>query len=349
MKPFLDRAAQVIMCTAASFCLLVPTARAQEITGAGATFPAPAYAKWAEEYKRQSAVKVNYQSIGSSGGIRQIDSKTVDFGATDAPLRDDELASKGQIQFPTLIGGIVPVINIKGIGSGQLRLTGVVLGDIYLGKITQWSDPAIQKLNPLLSLPESTITPIYRAEGSGTTFVYTNYLSKVNAQWKSKVGEGTSVNWPTGTGGRGNVGVAALVSRVPNSIGYVEYAYAKQGRLSHALVENAAGAYVAPSTETFRAASAGIDWKTSYYQVLTNQAGPTAWPITGATFIVMHARPAKPENASQALKFFHWALTQAEAMSTELGYAPMPKDVVTSIESLWARVRDADGKPVAFK
>ncbi len=349
MKPFLDRAAQVILCTAASLSLLAPTAGAQEITGAGATFPAPAYAKWAEVYQRESGVKVNYQAIGSSGGIRQVDSKTVDFGATDAPLRDEELTAKGQIQFPTLIGGVVPVVNIKGIGPGQMRLTGAVLGDIYLGKITRWSDPAIQKLNPQLSLPDAAITPVYRAEGSGTTFVYTNYLSKVNAEWKSKVGEGATVNWPTGNGGRGNVGVAALVSRTANAIGYVEYAYAKQGRLSHALVENAAGVYVTPTTDAFRAASTGIDWKSSYYQVLTNQPHPAAWPITGATFVVMYQRPQKPQSASQSLKFFHWAMTKAEGLSTDLGYAPMPKDVVSTIETLWARVLDADGKSVAFK
>ncbi|WP_382160909.1 phosphate ABC transporter substrate-binding protein PstS [Hydrogenophaga sp. ANAO-22] len=322
---------------------------AQEITGAGATFPAPAYSQWAEAYKTAQGARVNYQPIGSSGGIRQIDARTVDFGATDAPLKDDELARKGQIQFPTLIGGVVPVVNLRGIAPGQLRLTGALLSDIYMGKVTRWSDPAIQALNPQLPLPDTAISPIFRSDGSGTTFIFTNYLSKVSADWKSRVGEGTSVSWPVGNGGRGNIGVAALVSRMPNSIGYVEYAYVKQARMTHALVQNAAGAYVAPGTEAFQAASQGVDWKTSHSHMLTHQPSPEAWPITGATFVLMYARPDNVAHAAQALRFFHWGLTQGAPMVTSLGYASLPKAVVDSIEARWAEVRDPAGQPVAYK
>lgn len=325
------------------------TLGAQTVTGAGATFPAPAYAKWAEAYSQQRQVKINYQAIGSSGGIKQIDSKTVDFGATDAPLKDEELARKGQIQFPTLIGGVVPVVNIRGIQPGQLRLTGTVLADIYLGKITRWSDPAIQSLNPQLPLPDALITPVFRTDGSGTTFIFSNYLSKVSPEWKSKVGESTTIGWPTGSGGRGNVGVAAVVSRVQNSIGYVEYAYVKQGRLTHALVQNAAGAWVEPSTAAFSAAAAGVDWASSYYQMLTQSPQKTAWPITGATFILMYAKPDKPETAAQALSFFHWGLNQGGSAAVELGYATLPTPVITLVENLWTKVQGADGKPLNYK
>lgn len=322
---------------------------AQDITGAGATFPAPAYAKWAEVFAREKSIRVNYQPIGSSGGIRQIDGRTVDFGATDAPLQDDELRRKGQIQFPTLIGGVIPVVNLRGIAPGQLKLSGQVLGDIYLGKITRWNDPAIQTLNPQLSLPASSIEPVYRSDGSGTTFIFTNYLNKVNNQWKAKVGEGTSVGWPRGTGGKGNLGVAAMVTRIPNSIGYVEYAYVRQARMNYALVSNAAGAFVEPGTEAFRAASSGIDWSASNSQMLTNQASPKAWPITGATFILVYAKPQDPAKTSQVLRFFHWGITEGAAMATELGYAPLPPEVLESIERLWGQVSDASGQPVAFK
>lgn len=339
-----------LLATCATALVMVPmAATAQDITGAGATFPAPAYAKWADAYKAAGNPRINYQPIGSSGGVRQIDGRTVDFGATDAPLKDDELARKGQIQFPTLIGGVVPVVNLRGIGPGQLRLTGAVLGDIYLGKISRWSDPAIQLLNPQLALPDTVISPVFRSDGSGTTFIFTNYLSKVNADWKTRIGEGTSVGWPTGAGGRGNIGVAAIVSRVPNSIGYVEYAYVKQARMSHALVQNASGAFVEPGADAFRAASTGVDWTASYSHMLTQQPAATAWPITGATFVLMYARPENTAHAAQALRFFHWGLTQGEAMTTSLGYAALPKSVVDSIESLWAQVRDPAGKPVAYK
>jgi phosphate transport system substrate-binding protein len=344
-NPALVRRACLSLC---ALFLLSPVA-AQTITGAGATFPAPAYAKWAEAYNKLGEVKINYQPIGSSGGIKQIDSRTVDFGATDAPLRDDELARKAQIQFPTLIGGVVPVVNVRGIQPGQLRLTGALLADIYLGKVTRWSDPAIQALNPQLALPDAAITPVFRTDGSGTTFIFSNYLSKVNPEWKAKVGEGTAIGWPVGSGGRGNVGVAAVVSRIQNSIGYVEYAYVKQGRLTHALVQNAAGAWVEPSIAAFSAASSGVDWTASYSHMLTNQAAPQAWPITGATFILMYGKPENPANAAQTLRFFHWGLTQGNAMASELGYATLPASVVGSIEKLWTQVRDASGKPVAYR
>jgi phosphate transport system substrate-binding protein len=248
-------------------------AGAQEVTGAGASFPAPLYSKWAADYNKATGVKINYQSVGSGAGIRQIDAKTVDFGASDAPLKDDELAKKGQLQFPTVIGGVIPVVNIKGITPGQLRLNGQVLGDIFLGKITKWNDAAIKALNPSVNLPDVAIAPVRRADGSGTTFLFTNYLSKVNAEWKAKVGEGTAVNWPVGAGGKGNEGVAAFVGRLPNSIGYLEYAYVKQNKLSYALMQNSAGNFVAPDDKAFKAAAAGADWAKSFYQILTNQPG----------------------------------------------------------------------------
>ena len=339
------RATLVLSACAAFFA----PAYAQEVTGAGASFPAPVYAKWASDYNKATGVKVNYQSIGSGGGIKQIDAKTVDFGASDMPLTDAELSSKGQIQFPTVIGGVVPVVNIKGIGPGQLKLTGQVLGDIYLGKISKWNDPAITALNPGVSLPDAPIAPVRRADGSGTSFIFTNYLSKVNADWKSKVGEGTAVNWPQGAGGKGNEGVAAFVGRLPNSIGYVEYSYAKQNKLSYTLMQNAAGKFVAPDDDTFKAAAAGADWKKTFFQILTNQPGADSWPITNATYILMHTKQDKPANGSEVLKFFAWAYKNGGKVAADLDYVPMPASVVGSIEKLWGEVKDAAGKPVAFK
>jgi phosphate transport system substrate-binding protein len=337
----------------ASGCLLSllasSTVFAQEITGAGATFPAPIYSKWAADYNKATGVKVNYQSVGSGAGIKQIDSKTVDFGATDMPLTDDELTKKGQIQFPTVIGGVVPVINIKGINPGQLKLTGQVLGDIFLGKITKWDDAAIKTLNPTLALPDAAIAPVRRADGSGTSFLFTNYLSKVNAEWKTKVGEGTAVNWPTGAGGKGNEGVAAFVGRLPNSIGYVEYAYVKQNKMNYALMQNSTGAFVSPDDTAFKAAAAGADWSKTFYQVLTNQPGKDSWPISGATFILMHKLQDKPANGSESLKFFSWAYKNGDKAADELDYVPMPKPVVAAIEKAWAELKDASGKPIAFK
>lgn len=324
-------------------------AGAQEITGAGASFPAPIYAKWASDYNKATGVKVNYQSIGSGGGIKQIDSKTVDFGASDMPLKDEDLAKKGQTQFPTVIGGVVPVINVKGIESGQLKLTGQVLGDIYLGKVARWNDPAIKALNPTLPLPDAAIAQVRRADGSGTSFIFTNYLSKVNAEWKSKVGEGTAVNWPVGAGGKGNEGVAAFVGRLPNSIGYVEYAYVKQNKMTYAQMQNAAGNFVKPDDETFKAAAAGADWSKSFYQILTNQSGKDAWPISGATFILMHLKQDKPANAAEALKFFNWAYVNGGKVASDLDYVPMPAAVVTAIQKSWGEIKDPAGKAIAYK
>ena len=325
-------------------------AAAQDITGAGATFPAPLYAKWASDYNKATGVKINYQSVGSGAGIKQIEAKTVAFGASDMPLKDEELAQKGLVQFPTVIGGVVPVVNIQGVAPGQLRLNGQLLGDIYLGKITKWSDPAIKALNPSLNLPDAAIAPVRRADGSGTTFIFTNYLSKVNPEWKAKVGEGTAVNWPAGAGGKGNEGVAAFVGRLPNSIGYVEYAYVKQNKMNYALLQNAAGQFVAPDDTAFKAAAAGADWAKSYYQILTNQPGAQSWPITGATFILMHKAQDKPEQATAALKFFSWAYANGDKTADELDYVPMPSAVKGQIEKLWAaQIKDASGKNVAFK
>ena len=324
-------------------------AMAQEITGAGATFPAPVYSKWAADYNKATGVKVNYQSVGSGAGIKQIDSKTVDFGASDMPQTDDVLAKKGQIQFPAVIGGTVPVINIKGIAPGQMKLDGQVLGDIFLGKITKWNDAAIKALNPTLPLPDATIAPVRRADGSGTTFNFTNYLSRVHPEWKAKVGEGTAVNWPVGAGGKGNEGVAAFVGRLPNSIGYVEYSYVKQNKMTYALMKNRDGIFVTPDEKSFAAAAAGADWNKSFYQLITDQPGKNAWPISTATFILMNMKQEKPAAATEVFKFFAWAYKNGDKTAMALDYVPMPDSVIGSIEKSWAKVTDASGKPVAIK
>jgi phosphate transport system substrate-binding protein len=339
---------QRLLATTAAM-MLCTTVWAQDVTGAGATFPAPLYAKWAADYNKATGVKINYQSVGSGAGLRQIEAKTVDFGASDMPLKDDELKAKNLMQFPTVIGGVVPIINIKGIAPGQLKLNGQVLGDIYLGKITNWTDPAIKALNPNLALPDAAISPVRRADGSGTSFIFTNYLSKVNAEWKSKVGEGTAVNWPTGAGGKGNEGVAAFVTRLPNAIGYVEYAYVKQNKMVFAQMQNAAGSFISPDDTAFKAAAAGADWNKSFYQILTNQPGVNSWPISGATFILMQKTQDKPINASATLKFFSWAYANGAKMADDLDYVPMPDGVIPSIQKSWAEIKDAAGKPVAFK
>ncbi|HSV51409.1 MAG TPA: phosphate ABC transporter substrate-binding protein PstS [Burkholderiaceae bacterium] len=324
-------------------------AGAQDVTGAGASFPAPLYSKWAADYNKASGVKINYQSVGSGAGLRQIEAKTVDFGASDAPLKDEELAKKGLMQFPTVIGGVVPVVNIKGIAAGQLKLNGQVLGDIFLGKITNWNDPAIKALNAGLALPDAAIAPVRRADGSGTSFIFTNYLSKVNAEWKTKVGEGTAVNWPAGAGGKGNEGVAAFVGRLPNSIGYVEYAYVKQNKMAYAQLQNASGAFVSPNDDAFKAAAAGADWSKSFYQILTQQPGKDAWPITGATFILMQKMQEKPGQATASLKFFDWAYKNGDKTADDLDYVPMPASVKIIVEKAWGEIKDASGKAVAFK
>jgi phosphate transport system substrate-binding protein len=331
---------------AVSVLAAAASAQAADITGAGATFPAPIYSKWAEAYQKATGHRMNYQSIGSSGGIRQIRGKTVDFGASDAPLTPDELAKDGLLQFPTVIGGVVPVVNVQGVGPGKLRLSGAVLGDIFLGKISNWNDKAIAALNPGVSLPSQAIGVVRRADGSGTTFIFTNYLSKVNPEWKQKVGEGQAVQWPVGLGGKGNEGVAAFVQRVPGAIGYVEYAYALQNKLAHVAIQNSAGAYVNPDDHSFRAAAASAEWtKAAFYEILTNQPGKEAWPITGATFILMHKTAEKPQQAAEVLKFFDWAYSNGGKLALELDYVPLPESLVKNIRGAWAaNIKDASGK-----
>ena len=322
-------------------------AYAQELTGAGASFPAPLYAKWADAYQKATGVKMNYQSIGSGGGIKQITAKTVDFGASDMPLKPVDLDKDGLMQFPTVIGGVVPVVNIAGVKPGDMRLTGALLGDIFLGKITKWNDKAIADLNPKIQLPNQDIAVVRRADGSGTTFIFTNYLSKVNADWKGKVGEGTAVQWPLGLGGKGNEGVAAFVQRVPGAIGYVEFVYAKQNKLAHTLMQNADGQFVEPDDLTFKAAAAGADWtKSAFAEILTNQPGKASWPITGATFILMHKVQAKPQQAAEVMKFFDWAYKNGGQMATDMEYVPLPDATVKLIRAAMAGVKDNAGKPV---
>ncbi len=324
-------------------------ALAVDITGAGATFPYPIYAKWADAYRKETGVGLNYQSIGSGGGIKQINARTIDFGASDMPLKPEELDRSDLMQFPTVIGGDVPVVNLKGVAPGQMKLTGEVLADIYLGKIKRWNDPAIARLNPGLNLPASAISVVHRSDGSGTTFIWTNYLSKVSPEWKSKVGEGTSVNWPAGVGGKGNEGVASYVQRIAGSIGYVEYAYVKQNKMAYALVRNREAQFVAPNAEAFQAAAAGADWQKApgMYLILTDAPGKNAWPIAGATFILMHKTQDKPLNAREVLKFFSWAYGKGDAMAEQLDYVPMPDKVVALIEANWKRqLKDGSGKPL---
>ena len=325
-------------------------ALAIDITGAGATFPYPIYAKWAEAYKAKTGVGLNYQSIGSGGGIKQIQSKTVDFGASDMPLKPEELDKDGLMQFPTVIGGDVPVVNLEGVKPGELKLTGSVLADIYLGKIAKWNHAIIAKLNPGVKLPDSEITVVHRSDGSGTTFIWVNYLSKVSSEWKEKVGEGTSVAWPTGVGGKGNEGVASYVQRVKGSIGYVEYAYALQNKMTYANVQNRDGNFVSPSAETFKAAAAGADWAKApgYYLILTDQPGKNSWPISGATFILMYKSQQKPETAKEILKFFDWAYSpDGDKLADSLDYVPLPSTVTGQIKGSWkALIKDGSGKPV---
>lgn len=333
---------------AASLCL-AGVAQAQAVTGAGASFPAPLYAKWASAYAKAKGIKVNYQSVGSGAGMKQIQAKTVAFGASDEPLKDSVLKEKGLVQFPTVVGGVVPVINIKGIAPGSMVLDGDTLANIYLGKITTWNDAAIKKLNPNLALPSSKIAVVRRADGSGTTFNFTNYLSKVSSDWKSKIGQGKAVNWPVGLGGKGNEGVAAYVARMPNSIGYVEYAYVKQNGLNYVKLKNAAGRVVAPNEASFKAATASADWKKSFFQILTNQKGAGAWPITAGTFIMMHTKQDNPEAAKQVLQFFDWAYSTGDSDASSLDYVAMPADVKAVIRQSWSQIKDASGNSIAYK
>ena len=323
-------------------------ALAAEISGAGATFPYPVYAKWAEAYAAKTGLKMNYQSIGSGGGIKQITAKTVDFGASDMPLKPADLEKDGLTQFPMVMGGVVPVINVPGIAAGQLKLDGKVLADIYLGKISKWNDPAIAALNPGLKLPELAIAPVYRSDGSGTTFIFTHYLSEVSPEWKDKVGENTSVQFPSGIGGKGNEGVSAMASRTVGAIGYVEYAYAKQNKLTYALLRNKDGEFVSPASAAFRAAAANADWSKTqdFYLLLTNQPGKDSWPITGATFILLHKQQNKPEVAREVINFFDWAYLSGGKLADDLDYVPMPENVVGLVEQSWQQIKGPDGKAV---
>jgi len=322
-------------------------ANAAEITGAGATFPAPVYSKWAEGYQKATGNRLNYQSIGSGGGIKQIAAKTVDFGASDMPLKPEDLEKNGLIQFPTVIGGVVPVVNVQGIQPGQLKFTGQLLGEIYLGKIVKWNDKAIADVNPGVALPDQAIAVVRRADGSGTTFIWTNYLSKVNKEWKEKVGEGTAVQWPVGLGGKGNEGVSAFVQRIPGAIGYVEYAYAKQIKMSYGQVRNADGNFVSPEEDNFKAAAAGAEWtRNNFAVILTDQPGKTTWPITGATFILMHKSQDKPQQALEALKFFDWAYKSGAKLAADLDYVPLPESLTMQIVASWAHVKDSSGSAI---
>ena len=314
------------------------SAFAADITGAGATFPFPIYSKWADAYKKETGNGLSYQSIGSGGGIKQIQAKTVTFGATDMPLKIDQLDKDGLVQWPMVMGAIVPVVNLEGVKPGEMVFDGETLANVYLGKITKWDDPAIKKLNPNVKLPSEAITVVRRSDGSGTTFNFTDYLSKVSADWKSKVGEGTAVEWPTGVGAKGNEGVSGNVSQTKNSIGYVEYAYAKQNKLTYTALVNKGGKTVQPTVEAFQAAASNADWTHApgYYVILTDQPGDKSWPITASTFILMHKDATDKAASQEAIKFFRWAFANGGKMAEELDYIPMPDNVVKLIEKTWS-------------
>jgi len=342
-------AAAAIAAAALAAGAFVAPASALDISGAGATFPYPIYAKWADAYKKETGSGLNYQSIGSGGGIKQIQAKTVTFGASDMPLKGEQLEKHGLVQFPTVMGGVVPVVNIEGIKSGDVVLDGPTLAKIFLGEVKTWNDPAIAKLNPNAKLPSQAIVVVHRSDGSGTTFLFTDYLSKVSADWKSKVGANTAVEWPVGLGAKGNEGVANNVTQTKGSIGYVEYAYAKQNKMTSLNMMNKDGKAVAPTAEAFKAAAASADWggTPGFGVILTNQAGPTSWPLAGATFILMHKQPKDTAAAAEALKFFAWAYAKGDKMAEELDYVPMPDTVVGAIQKAWTQqIKDASGKPL---
>ena len=324
-----------------SLLFVSSVASAAQITGAGATFPYPIYAKWAEAYNIKTGIGLNYQSIGSGGGIKQIKSKTVDFGASDKPLSKKELDEFGLVQFPAIIGGVVPIVNIEGIKAGQLKLTPELISNIFLGKIKNWNDKAIAEVNPDLSLPNKNIQIIHRADGSGTTFLFTDYLSKISEEWKSKVGAGKAVKWPTGMGGKGNEGVANQVKRIKGSIGYVEYAYVKRNNISHAQLQNRDGNWVNPNQETFKAAAAGAKW-TEMNDVLTNQVGEKSWPISGASFILMYEKQSNPIAGKAVLKFFNWCYTNGQDLASELDYVSLPEATIMKIKNEWKRFNLGD-------
>jgi phosphate transport system substrate-binding protein len=336
-----------IIAAAGFLAAAVLPAAAVEISGAGATFPYPVYAKWADTYKKETGVGLNYQSIGSGGGIKQIEAKTVTFGATDAPLKGPELEKFGLVQFPMVMGGIVPVVNIEGITPGELVLDGPTLAGIFLGAVKSWDDPMIKKLNPNAKLPSQPIAVVHRSDGSGTTFNFTYYLSEVSADWKSKVGSATSVEWPIGIGAKGNEGVSNNVSQTKGSIGYVEYAYALQNKLVYTKLMNKDGKAVAPTSAAFQAAAANADWSSApgYGVILANQSGAESWPMTAATFILIPKKPDDAAAVSEALKFFSWAYAKGSKMAEELDYVPMPKKVVAEVEKVWAsEIKDSGGK-----
>src|SRR5574340_1025530 len=339
----------IISIAAAAVMDYAGASQAVNITGAGATFPYPIYAKWAEAYKAQGGVNMNYQSIGSGGGIKQIKAKTVDFGASDAPLKPEELSLLGLSQFPAVIGGVVPVINVEGIASGQLKLSGQTLVDIFMGKITKWNDPKISADNSGVNLPDQAITVVHRADGSGTTFIFTTYLSQVSLDWMRGVGAGSAVQWPAGTGGKGNEGVASYVQRIKGSIGYVEYAYALQNKMTYVQMKNRDGQFVAPGDVSFKAAAANAQWDKApgFYEILTDEAGKESWPISGATFILMHKAQEKPATGKEVLKFFDWAYDKGGKLAADLDYVPLPENVVKLIRAAWkAQIKDAAGKPL---
>src|ERR1700692_1937746 len=323
-------------------------AAAADISGAGATFPYPIYAKWADVYKKQTGVGLNYQSIGSGGGIKQVKAKTVTFGASDMPLKPDDLKAAGLVQFPMIIGGVVPVVNIKGVQAGQLLLNGGTVASIYLGDITQWNDPQIKRLNPKLALPGTAIAPVYRSDGSGTNFLFSDYLSKASPKFLSSIGANSSVQWSTGSGAKGNEGVANMTTQTDGAIGYVEYAFAKQNKMAYTLLTNKAGAAVAPSAESFQAAAANADWAhaDSYYLILTDQAGAKSWPITGASFILLYKQPTDPAPVNEALKFFSWAYQDGASMAAELDYVPLPAALIAQVKKNLGSEITSGGHPV---
>jgi phosphate transport system substrate-binding protein len=323
-------------------------ASATDLSGAGATFPYPIYAKWADAYKKLTGIGLNYQSIGSGGGIKQIKAKTVTFGASDMPLKPDDLKTSGLIQFPMIIGGVVPVVNIKGVLPGQLHLDGATVAAIYLGDITTWNDAAIKKLNPKLTLPSTAIAPVYRSDGSGTNFLFSDYLSKSNAKFQSSIGANTSVQWPVGIGAKGNEGVANMTTQTDGAIGYVEYAYAKQNKMSYTMLTNKAGNAVEPNAESFQAAAATADWagSDSYYLILTDQAGAKSWPITGASFILLYKQPDDAAAVGEALKFFAWAYKDGATMAADLDYVPLPAPLIAQVKKTWTAQITAGGRPL---
>src|ERR1700691_833432 len=327
---------------------LAVAAGASDISDAGATFPYPIYAKWADSYRKLTGVVVNYQSIGSGGGIKQIKEKTVTFGASDMPLKPEDLKAAGLLQFPMIIGGVVPVVNVKGVQPGQLRLDGATVAAIYLGDITQWNDPQIKRLNPTLALPGTAIAPVYRSDGSGTNFLFSDFLSKASPKFKSVIGANTSVQWPAGIGAKGNEGVANMTTQTDGAIGYVEYAYAKQNKMAYTLLTNKAGAAVAPSAESFQAAAANADWVHSdrYYLILTDQPGAKSWPITGASFILVYKQPGDAASVNEALKFFAWAYKDGASMAAELDYVPLPAPLIDQVKKTWTSEITSAGHPV---